>query len=105
MRIFIEKDNGSVFQIKEIRAFSKKADILIFYSERHLMLLTRLLLEKELSKNTGTKCIVITPSFFEIVGLRTKKRDEGDNNSADGKNLSKSRIKDVAFSILKFFRQ
>lgn len=69
MRVLIEQDNGAVVEAREIESVPPAADTLIFFTRVSMRRVDLETIEKQLSKKTGKRCVVLDHYMEKVVGV------------------------------------
>lgn len=69
MRVLIEQDNGEVIEAREIESIPPVADTLIFFTRVTIRRADLESIEKQLSKKTGKRCVVLDHYIEKVVGV------------------------------------
>ena len=70
MKLFLEKDDGTKAEIREINTLNKDTEILFFFLNSHYRKEGIESIEMELKNKTGKQCIVLSSVFVnKIMGI------------------------------------
>ena len=69
MRVLIEHDDGKLVEAREIESVPPTADTLIFFTRIALRRVDLEQIEKQLSKKTGKRCVVLDSYMEKVVGV------------------------------------
>lgn len=69
MRILVEKDDGTIIEVKEIESVPNDVDTLIFFSDYIISCTDTLACEKSLSEKIGKKCVVVSGCLTKVIGV------------------------------------
>lgn len=69
MRLLIERDDGSIVEVREIESTPESADTLFFFSGYTLYPSDMDAMEEALSRKTGRRCVVLDRKIEKIMGI------------------------------------
>ena len=67
MKLYMESDNGTRIEVKEISSINPDAGVLIFFISRRLRYEDLAMLQEELSTRTNKHCIILEDYFKDKI--------------------------------------
>lgn len=71
VRLLVEKDDGAEVEVLEIRCIPPDTDTLVFRSCLNLRRNDVEIMERELSKKLGKRCVVVSQHVRAITGIKS----------------------------------
>ena len=71
MKLFLQKDDGAILELREIESVSDSSDVLLFFCKFFLSASDQKRMETELSARIGRRCILLSAHITRVAGIRS----------------------------------
>lgn len=71
MKLLLQKDDGTVLELREIESVPDSSDVLLFFCKFVLSASDQKRMEAELSERIGRRCILLSAHITRVAGIRS----------------------------------
>lgn len=69
MKIYIENDDGTKIEVKEIKTLSKDSEVVLLMIDMHMRPTDLDMLEKRYTDKIGKQCVILDSVFTKVLGV------------------------------------